>query len=330
MKKILIVKPSSLGDIVYTLPTLAGLRKLYPDAYIAWLIFEHFSDILTGNSDLDEIICWKKNSLNDFFNVLKKIRDARFDLLIDMQGLARSSLVALFSNAKQKLGYPGMREFSYLFTREIAKYDPKMHTVERNLKVVKYLGGATEDKKFFINIDEEIKKFVREFLRFNNVSENDTLIGICPSAGIWQKKWPYFGELSKMIVNQFNSKVIFFGSKDDLPSINKIIQKNGDNRLINSAGKTTLRQLAGLIKTCKLVISNDTGPLHIASALNIPVIGLYGPSDPSLVGPYGSNKIVLWKGLECSPCGVNSRCLDNKCMKCITIDEVLQGVEKLI
>ncbi|MEW6041442.1 MAG: glycosyltransferase family 9 protein, partial [Elusimicrobiota bacterium] len=162
---ILIIKPSSLGDIVHALPVSPELRKLYPESKICWLVFDHFSEILSGNKYINEIIIWKRHG--DFsYNIalIKEIRNHRFDLVIDLQGLLRTALISLLSGARKRIGVPGLREFSYLFEKEVATFKPTQHAVERNLEVIKYLGEPPGMPEFYINISDEEKKFADNLL----------------------------------------------------------------------------------------------------------------------------------------------------------------------
>jgi lipopolysaccharide heptosyltransferase II len=344
VKKILIIKPSSLGDIIHSLPAVAGLKKLYPQSYIAWFVFEHFKDILRGNSCLDEIISWRKGDIYQLFKIIRRIRDEKFDLVIDLQGLARTAFIACLSKAKYRIGCPGLKEFSYLFVKEVDKFDPKLHAVDRNLKTVEYLGlpaqaggftrrsfneGGARKEDFIISVDSNDEIFADEFLKKNGFEGNKKLVGIAASAGIPQKNWPEenFARFSDRLIVEHGCNVIFFGLRKDEPVVGKITGKM-ECKPISAVGKTTLKQLAALIKRCAVFVGNDTGTLHLASALDVLSVGLYGPSNIEQLSPYHPDAVVIYKGVQCSPCGTRPGCKSNDCMKLITVKEVMDAVIK--
>lgn len=330
-KKILIIKPSSLGDIVHSLPVLAALKKLYPVSRISWVVFPQFAPILENNPCLDEIITWNKKSGPKQLSIfIKELRNRKFDLVIDLQGLARTALLASFTGAVEKIAAPGMKELSWLLVREAGAFSGKMHAVERNLKVIEKLGGDTGEKLFPITITRQEDEFAVNYLKKNGAVGK--LIGIAPGAGIWQKRWPEenFSALIDKLAERFNSTIILFGTEKDMPVAEKIVAaaKNRD-RIINAAGKTSIKQLCALTKKCFLYIGNDTGPLHIAAALGVTPVGFYGPSNPEQLRPYHSNAVVFRKGVKCSPCGTKPRCGNNICMKEITVEEVYEKIKNI-
>jgi len=311
--KILIIKPSSLGDIIHSLPVCVCLKKLFPESYVSYLVFTKFSEILDNNSYIDQIILWdKKNiSLKYIFGLIKNIRQKKFDIVIDLQGLFRTGIIAYFSKSKYKLGCPGLKEMSFLFLKEVNKFDKTQHAVERNLEVIKYIAKIF-NKTININRDilqNNIKEFfpldinshfgfAKKLLLENSFKFNTKLIGIIPSAGQKKKIWSKenFAVLCNEIIDKFQYKIIFFGSKNDNSIVNMICNKiHNKKNIINVCGKINLKQLVSLLSFCNLVIGNDTGPIHIASALDIPVIGLYGPSKPLQLLPYNKKSIFIYK-----------------------------------
>jgi len=333
INKILIIKPSSLGDIIHSLPTLVELRKLYPESYIAWVIFTHFAEILYGNQYLNEIILWNRYSGPiEFINMMKYIRDKHFDLVIDLQGLARTALISFYSGAKYKLGVPGLKELSYLFIKEVGPYSKSQHAIERNLTIIRFLGYEPNSKLFPINISPGDEQYAKSFLSKNRYNFKKNLVGISPSAGIKQKMWEpeKFASIANKLIETYDCYIIIFGTEKDINIAEKIIELiRNKNNVINAINKTSLKQLCALIKFCSIFIGNDTGPLHIAAALNVPTIGLYGPSNPEQLGPYNKNSTFIWKKLECSPCGTKPNCKNNICMKQITVEEVYEKIKNI-
>jgi ADP-heptose:LPS heptosyltransferase len=333
---VLILKPSALGDIVHALPVLPELKKLFPHAQVRWLVFEHFAGVLEGNKYLDGVIVWKRkgSSLSRFAGTLREIRGFRFDLAIDLQGLARTAAISIASGAKVRIGVPGLREFSWLFEKEAGTFSPTQHAVERNIEIIKYLGGAPGTPEFYINVPAESEKFAENFLAESGCAPGARLLGLLCGAGIRQKMWPVerFAALARASAEKLGATAVFFGSAGDIPRISEVISLAGAaprGRYLNAAGKTTLKQLCALLKRCRVVAGNDTGPLHLAAALGVPPIGFFGPSSPDILSPYHPKGICFYKKQECSPCGISPSCAEVKCMKEIETGEVFSAVEGL-
>lgn len=346
INRILIVKLSSIGDVVHSLPTLKALRDTYPHSYIAWVVEEKSKDVVIGNPYLDEVIIfekerWKtelfkkkgyKESIKEILDFRKFLRQKNFDLAIDLQGLIRSGLIAYLSGARIRVGYQNSREMSSLFYNlKIPPRKVKIHAVDRYLDVACYLGAEIKEIDFPLFVSAEDKKFAEDFLREHNISEEDLLIGINPGASVPHKRWQKekFAKLADILIENYGAEIIIFGSPKDEELTEEVINLMKYHP-INASGKTTIKQLAALISNCKLFIGNDTGPLHIAVAMKTPVVAIFGPDDPSRTGPYGKENIIIYKGLPCSPCIRHPTCKDYPCMQQISVEEVLSAVERLI
>lgn len=346
IERILIVKLSSIGDVVHSLPTLKALRDTYPQAYIAWVVEEKSKDIVVGNPYLDEVIIfekerWKKElfktkgareSLREVFNFRKLLRKKKFDLAIDLQGLMRSGLIAYLSGAKYRIGYKDSREMSSLFYNiKVSPNSRKPHAVESCLSIVEHLGAKVEEVEFPIWVSKEDENYVESFLKENNCNQEDLLIGLNPGASIPYKRWEKekFASLGDILQEKYQAKVILLGSSSDVKLDQEVVSLM-KKKPIDAGGKTTIKQLTALIKRCSLFIGNDTGPLHIAVAVRTPVIAIFGPDNPKRTGPYGKENIIIYKNLSCGPCIRHPTCSDFKCMKLISVEEVLEAVERLL
>lgn len=331
MNKILIVKPSGIGDIVHSLPVAYGLKWLYPDSEVHWLVFTKFAKILHNTPPVDKLLLWDRNGgIKEYVKVIKTIRKEKFDMVIDLQGLLRTAVISFFSGGKDRIAVSLLRECAWLFEKPVEKFDPAMHAVDRNYRVVKYLakGKITPEPVSFlpwIHITEQEKETVKRLI---NNKKPLVLFGV--SSRGEHKIWPYrnFIELVKLAVKEYEFVPVFLGMKEEVELVRKITDGIGCE-YIDLTGKTDLRIACAVVSFCKLVIGNDSALIHIASALGIPVIGLYGPTDPVQVGPYGNKNIVILKKMPCSPCGIKTRCKVNRCMEEISPEEVLDAFRKV-
>ncbi len=341
---ILIVKLSSIGDVIHTLPSLAALRKLYPEAHISWVIEEAALDIIKDNPYLDRIIIsrrkrWISNlikreqvskTIKEMMSFIKLLRDRRYDIVIDFMGLFKSSLIVLLSGGKRKLGYNSMQELSGFFLNEKIYEDMDKHAVDRYLDFLIYLGADITEPEFLIPIKKGDEEHIENLLRSNNVLMKEQFIVVSPMSFAGQTRlWEddKFAMLCDRISFDLNIKIIFTGDKKD--GIIKNIQSMMALPSVNLGGHTNLKELAYLYKLAVLVISPDSGPMHIAAAVGTPVIALFGPSDPKRTGPYGKGHIVVQKEMPCIPCFLK-KCDTKRCMKEIGVDEVFEAVKEIV
>jgi len=337
---ILIVKLSAIGDVVHTLPSLAALRKLYPLAHITWVIEEASSDLLVGHPDLDRVLISKRRKwLRDLVNpkragqtfreiraFLQALRDRSYDLVIDFHGLFKSGLLVLLSGGRRKLGYESMQELSGLFLNEKIPEDMNKHAVERYLDFLRHLGAEVGEPQFYIPVGEANKRKVDALLESMGIGRDERFVAVSPVAlwdtKLWEEK--KFAMLCDRLIGEMGLKTVLTGSRAD--GILERIEKSMTRPVVNLGGKTTLRDLAYLYGRAALMITTDSGPMHIAAAAGTPVVALFGPTSPSRTGPYGKGHRVIRKDLDCSPCFLK-KCDVLTCMKEITVDEVFETVK---
>ena len=336
---ILIVKLSAIGDVIHTLPSLAALRKLYPDANITWVIEEASSDLIMNHPHLDRVIVSRRKRwiedfkhgrivkpFNEMKSFVKELKEQSYDLVIDFHGLLKSAVVVFLSSGKRKLGYDSMQEMSGLFLNEKIPEDLDKHAVDRYLDFLRYLGAEEREPEFLIPVHEENINRIEGFLQTNNIDKKDRFVAVSPIA-LWDTKlWEdeKFARLCDRIAEELKVRVVFTGS--DPRKLEKI-QLRMKFPALNLGGRTTLRDLAYLYRLSSLVITTDSGPMHIAAAAGTPVVALFGPTDPSRTGPYGFGHTVIRKDLSCSPC-FQKKCASMKCMLDITVEEVYYIVKE--
>ncbi|MBI1820806.1 MAG: lipopolysaccharide heptosyltransferase II [Nitrospirae bacterium] len=341
VQNILIIKLSSMGDIIHSLPVSQALKALYPDARISFLVNRQYQDILAGNPFIDEIFLFDRNIWNQFpksiFSIVKLVNEIRkksFDLVIDLQGLLRSGLLAWAASGKKVIGFNNSREGSrFFYDQRISVPNENIHAVDRYLLIPKTMGWK-EKPQFNIEICEKDKVFIEDFIKAEKVKSYLKLIGIQPVARWKTKEWSgaNFAKLADLIQQNQECQVVFFGSREELLQVQKIVRQMTSLPII-ATGKLTLKQLAALLKRCEMLITNDSGPMHLAAALNIPVIALFGATDFRMTGPYGDQHLILHKGVLCSPC-FSRNCLNKnrpmECMETITPEEVFEAFKKIV
>lgn len=323
-KNILIIKMSSLGDILHTLPFAAALRKRYPQAKISWLVHPQFAGFVPDKPVIDEVLYFDKVKFNKlglsdkikyFLTMRSMLHSKRFDLVIDMQGLFKSAVLAAISGCSNRIGYCEMREGSGLISKAICGSHSKDHVIERYLDVVRYLGADVHEVEFPMPDLTEESRSIREKLAAQNVT-GDYVVFV-PGARWRTKEWPveYYARLAAMITAE-GTAVVLAGGPDDMDKGSRI--KELCPAAADLTGQTSLRELAALIKGCAVYISADTGPLHFAAALKKPLIAMYGPTKADRTGPYGSDKAsVLLSPAACAGC-LKKACNDWHCMHDIT------------
>jgi heptosyltransferase-1 len=341
---ILIIKLSAIGDVVHSLPLLEVLRGRFPLARIDWLVEEDASGIVEGHPSIDGLLIFPRKSWlrrfmrkGEFISVGREaarfsrgLKSTRYDIVIDLQGLLKSGILAFLAQGKRKIALNNGREGSALFVNErVAVPDPEMHALERYLCIARHLGVKNPRWNGYIPVYESDKTYIDSLLGKLDVER--PLIAVNPMAKWETKLWEpsRFASLADLLNEKLAAGVIFTGSDTDRGAIGAI-QSEMKTEALNLAGRTTLKQLAYLYQRCTVVISTDTGPMHIAAAMGSPiVVALFGPTSPMRTGPYGGGQKVIRAGVECSPC-FKKRCDDMRCMRGITVEMVYEAVKECI
>jgi len=341
IKKILIVKPSALGDVIHGLPVLSVLRENFPEAHIAWLVKKEFAGVLASCPALDRIITWDRGrwrtvregwqSLTEFWRFIKAMELTGFDLVIDLQGLFRSGLMAYGTGAPVRVGFSTARELSHKFYN--VKVDPPsidVHAVDRYLFVADRLHLEAAPPRFDLGVDEQARRNVLERLGACK-DDGRPLVAVAASTQWPTKEWPAkrFADVADGLISSFNARIVLVGTPPERPHADTVrYHMRGD--AVNAAGDTTLPELVALIDEADLFLTNDSGPMHIADALGTPLVAVFGPTDPVRTGPYRQRRnVVLPRDCECAPC-LRRYCTDRHCMHGIPADAVLRMAEKLL
>ncbi len=323
-RKILIIKPSSFGDVIHGLPVLHALSLRFTEAEIHWVVAKGFDGILKGHPLIHKLWIIDKDSWKNPWNLprtfseLRKLaRDLRaeeFDLVIDLQGLFRSALIGIFSGARERVGFDSAREGAKFSYRYRVRTPSELHAVEKNLLLAEFVGCKPADPVFALSPLGEVPEIVKKIGPY---------AVIAPSAGTLVKRWPaqYFGHLASLLP----IPSVIVGGKADAALGDEVVSL-ANSRAVSVAGKTSLADLAAIIRGAEFFVTNDSGPMHLAAAMNIPVFAIFGPTSPLRTGPYGKIHTVIRLELPCSPCFTRKPCPDWRCIREITPGMVLEAI----
>jgi len=337
---ILIIKPSSLGDVVRSLPILAGLRRRWPRARIAWLVRPDCAAILKHNSALDEIISFDRRrwaqiwynplSLKEFISFIRLLKAKYFDLVLDLQGLFRSGFLSWCTNAPLRVGFAQARECAALFyTHRVIVPREREHVVESYWRFADRLGFADSPKQFALPLDRAVRQSNRQLLRRAGLADDQHYAVLLIGGTEPAKRWPpeRFAVLAEQIEKRYNIKVVLLGAGTAEAAAADGVVRSAQTEVINLVGKSDIQQLTALLADARLVVGNDTGPLHIAAALAVPTVGLYGPTDAGIVGPYGQMDAVVQAGPDTPRRARYSRADEHK-ITAIALTDVLDALER--
>jgi heptosyltransferase-1 len=319
--KILIIKPSSLGDVVHSLPFLHAIRTRFPGAKIHWVIAGGLEELLEGHSMIERLWvinkdAWKrirnvKETVGELSNLSRDLKMEKFDLVIDLQGLLRSGVITAATGAPIRIGFKEAREGSRLFYSHSVEGGKDIHAVDRYLKIAAFLDCDISNVFFPFAVPDRPASF-------DDPSYFNGYAVFVPGARWETKIWPAenFGLLSALL--PFTT--VIAGSGSDIAAADKIAALSG-GRAISLAGKTNLKELIETMRKARFVVSNDSGPMHIAAALGVPVFAIFGPTDPLRTGPYGKGHTIIRADVSCAPC-FRKKCDDIKCMKGLSVKKV--------
>ncbi len=335
MKRILIFNVNWLGDTLFSTPFIKAVRKRFPESYIVCLAPPRCKEILDDNPYLDGLIIYdEKGYHRSIFGKLRLIRELRrehFDGTFILHRSFTRALIAYLSGIRERIGYKTKRR-SILLTRAIEEPSSPLHKVDYFLNIAALCGMETGGKGYDFFVRGAERKRVEDFLEKMGVHEDDLLVVLNPGGNWLPKRWPAerFSEIADRLADELGAKVVITGAPKDLGLARKIIALSGTDP-VNAAGKTTIKELGALMERAGLVISSDSGPMHLAVGVKSKVIALFGPTSELLTGPYGPGEYtVIRKDVDCNiPC-YNHACIDYRCMKIITVDEVFRRAKEML
>jgi lipopolysaccharide heptosyltransferase II len=330
IKKVLFFKPGAIGDLLQALPALKALKQKFPAAHITVMVSPGLASLLQGTPVADRVQVFDKEKLKkrlkDFIDFVVQLRAERYDVFIDMQTSTRSLVLRRLSGAGLVLVYRKQRKYG--------RTGPRLHAAENFMETLLPLGIIDPVTSIELPLKPDAVKAVDRFLSDCGVDKTKPLIALNCNVGEARPARNWFPErfaaLADRLVKELGARVIFVGGGQDRELVRSVTAAMHE-KAVSAAGVLSLEHSAALLARCSCLVSSDTGPLHLATAVQTPVVGLYGSTDPRRTGPIGRRNRVLIKDLSCVPCEEKNCPLGSRaCMQDITVDEVCEAVRKAL
>lgn len=332
--RILIVEVNWLGDVLFSTPAIRAIKNKYPDSYIGVLVHKRCKDVLLGNPNVNEIIVLdekgKHKGILGKLELIKELKAKRFDIVYLFHRSFTRTLICFLSRIKNRIGYHAAKR-GFLLTESV--YLPKkvIHRAAHYYYLItRNIPSDTRELLCDFFVSDSDVSYIKKLLEKENIKDNQKLVVMHPLGNWFPKRWPVenFAKLADELIEKFGVVVVFSGApaeKDIVTDILNLVK----NRVINLCGKTSIRQLGAVFKRADLVVSADSGPLHISVALRRPTVAIFGPTSTAITGPLTKEDIaILQKEVDCViPC-YKQDCLDNRCMKKVSVKDVVDCIEE--
>ncbi len=334
-RRVLIIKPSSLGDVVTAIPVLRALRRTFPEARICWVINPSCAELIHHDSDLDEVILFDRYRLGlawrsigaaiDLAKLLMHLKEESFDWVIDLQGLLRSSLLAAVSLARVRAGFADAREGARAFYTHTVR-PSALHTVDRNIALARGVGLDPSGEDMTLQVSEAGTAFAQQLCQDHGIERGSFLVCIPPTR--WKTKL-YPVRHWRAVISELirHTPVVVLGAPRDKELCGRIVEALGPS-VIDLASKISVEQMVGVIAASSGVICSDSAGKFIAPAVGVQVVCLIGPTRPELTGPYPTGKSIV-ADVPCTGC-LKRRCRHITCMELIRPADVIDAAMQLL
>lgn len=329
IQRILCIKLRGIGDVILSTVVFDNLLKEFPDAKIDYLTEPPSKAALEKLSFINEIILYKKNETFAGLKTIAKIFFNKYDLVLDFYSNPRTAMITYFSRAKYRAGFP-YRGRTYAYNLFGPAERNKFHAAQLHLEYLKRIGIKVESSNLHFGLGEEDIFFAQEFFK-NNFSEKDFVIVLSPSGGWESKKCDAtkFAEIADAVFEKYHPKFLILWGPGDYEDA--VVIKKGMRNVAILAPKTSIRQSAAMMKMAKLVIANDSGPMHISTAVGTPTLSIHGPTDPNLQGPFGAkHESIRLEELDCIGCNLLKCPRKHECFLDLPIVKVIEKIDSLI
>ncbi|MCI0525872.1 MAG: lipopolysaccharide heptosyltransferase II, partial [Nitrospira sp.] len=334
IQKILVRGPNWIGDAVMCTPALAALRLGFPHAQLTLLVNATIAELLKNNPHLDRI--WVYDKAGDHRGLLGKFKLSQelsiesFDLAVLFQNAFEAALLAKLAKIPNRYGYPTDGR-GFLLTLHTPLPKATCHQVEYYLHLLRPLGLNTQSdtQRLWLATTDEENETARQYLRSQGI-DSEKLVGINPGSTYGgAKRWSTerYALLADRLIESQKTRIVIFGGpgEEDLGSA---ISSQMRHPALVLSGRLAVRELMAMIRQCALLITNDSGPMHIAASFEVPLVAIFGPTDPQTTSPLGENNLLLRKPVDCSPCLLRECPIDHRCMTRMTVDEVFEAAVK--
>lgn len=349
--KILIIRLSAVGDVIRTLPAVRALKEHNPSSHIAWVAEEPSKTLLESQPEIDEVIVvprkrWTEGitsplrigwTLGDVWRFVRMLRERRFDMTFDFHGLLKSGLLSFVSGAPARVGFDRKwsKEWNFLFSNIRAKLPEdkikKMNRFEQNFGLLRAIGLDVKEVKTGLSIPSGDREVIESFFGNLTTPLKRPLIAIHPgtSQKTRYKRWMLdrYAQLSDRFIRELGATVLFTWGPGELDWV-KAVQKEMKEPSLLGPHTESITQLGEVFRRCDLYVGGDTGPMHVASMMGIPVVAIFGPTYPTVNAPFGRHRMVR-QDVGCNPCR-NRACEELTCLKVVTVEDVFRATQDLL
>ncbi len=354
MKKILIVNPFGIGDVLFSTTVVRAVKQAYPESYIGYLCNKNVAPVLEHNPAIDRLFFYSRGDLKQIrqrsfwgyvaavFNAVRELRSQCFDCVFDLSMVTQYSFILWLIGVRRRYGFDYKGRGRFLTDALSVDSVKQRHVISYYRDLLVLSGINAFEQRLDLYVGEQARLWAENFLRQAGVNR-EVIIGIAPFGGAsWgqdarQKQWPpeRFAVVARALARRFSARIVVFGTPSDRGNGKKFIGNIGDAGVIDAVGRTDLEQCAALLEKCSLLLANDSGPLHMACALGIRTVAIFGPVDERVYGPIGdaSRHRVITAAVDCRPCYVDFAkpyCQSVRCLREIKEETVIQAATELM
>ena len=347
-RRILILRLSAVGDVIRTLPAVKALKECYPSCHITWVVEESSEALLETQPEIDEVILFPRrkwvegmrsakriwNTTGEVWRFILDLRKRGFDVVLDFHGILKSGLLSVLSGSPERIGFDrrSSKEGNSFFSNiKVRLPEERISRFQKNFALLRGLGLEVKGFKQGLHIPQEDREYVESFFNTLSIPLKRPLIAIHPgtSQKTFYKRWmpERYSELADQLIREFRATVLFTWGPEELRWVEGI-QKGMKEQSILGPRTVSLIQLAEVYRRCDLYVGGDTGPMHVASMMGIPVVVIYGPTDPIVNEPFGRHKKVR-EEVNCNPCRKRS-CRELTCLRAVTADDVFRAAKEIL
>ena len=328
INRILVIKLRAIGDVLLSTPVVQNLHDHFPLAQIDFLTDKFAAEVVIGNPWVSNVLTFDRKN-DSSVGMIRQVREKKYDLIIDLFSNPRSAIITRLSGARFRAGFP-FRWRKYAYNIIIPPRAGNIHNIDFNLDALRRLDIPVLHFQPYFPLEGWAKQFAAEWFRGENL-DGKQVVGLNPSGGWYTKRWglEHYARLGDLIGHRYGASIIVLwgpGEEDDARFIQQRMKMPA-----HVISKTTLSQLGAIIHRCAFIVSNDSGPMHIAASLGIPTLGIFGPTNPRQQGPYGDNhRWVRNEELDCLECSLTACPIGNICMTQLEVERVLDAFNLLV